>query len=422
MAPADDNERTKDGRPLHDEAKLRHVGNAEWLGQILQSAPSDVTAEELERPWVWAAPDDGPALVGWGEQARFEASGDAPMTHAWQDFAQWAGEGRDRLPAFGSFPFDPAQPGFLVVPRVLVMRERPGAATRVFPADAADPRPADFAVASELHVNFTLPRGSREHWTEAVDATRAVLSEPVGSDTGEVMQKVVLARRVHARADRALDQRRILATLAARFTDCWTFSHDGLVGATPELLAEVHDGVFHCRILAGTRKPKWDEELLTDPKERREHELSVTSVTTHLAQAGLLDAQVTGPFLLRLPNVTHLATDIRATVRPGHGSADISDLLYPTAAICGAPRDLAFAQIQRVEGLDRGRFSGPVGWLRPDGSGQWALALRCAQFDDGSRNADLFAGAGILPDSDAGREWLETDAKMEPMRRALSAG
>lgn len=422
MAYPDDDASTNGGRPLHQEALLRELSNPEWLGWVLQTAPGDVTSTELERPWVWAAPDDGPALVAWGERARFEATGQSPMTHAWHDFRAWAGVNDVQLPAFGSFPFDPARPGFLTVPRVLVMREAPGAMTMVFPAGAADPRPADFAPASELHVDFELPEGSREHWTSAVNATRAALGDPPADPGRTAMEKVVLARRVHAVADRALDQRRILATLAARFTDCWAFSHDGLVGATPELLAEVHDGVFHCRILAGTRKPKWSQELLTDPKERREHELSVSSVTSHLAQAGLRDPQVTGPFLLRLPNVTHLATDIRAEVLPGHGSADISDLLYPTAAICGAPRDLAFAQIQRVEDLDRGRFSGPVGWLRPDGSGQWALALRCAQFDAGSRAADLFAGAGILPDSDPASEWLETDAKMEPMRRALQTG
>ncbi len=416
---------------LFGDQGLADLSNAQWLTRMLGVGIEGLEPNDVERPWVWVAPGDGgQAMVGWGEQQRFTATGPEPMTHAWYDYAEWSRAHGSVMPAFGSFPFDRDSQGFLVAPKALIMRPHPGAATSAYQASgitftrsrtAHAPHPDDQL--PELSLEFVVDDSAPAHWAQIVDATKAALTDPARAmDPSRAMDKVVLARSVHAAADRPMSQSRVLQALATRFEDCWIYAADGLVGATPELLAEASEGIFHCRILAGTRKPQWDAELMTDPKERREHELSVTSVTEHLAGAGLTQAEITGPFLLQLPNVTHLATDIRARIAPGHGSADIADLLYPTAAICGVPRELAFEQIRRIEDLDRGRFSGPVGWITADGSGQWGLALRCAQFTPGSQQAELFAGAGILPDSQAEREWLETDAKMEPMRRALLAG
>ena len=126
----------------------------------------------------------------------------------------------------------------------------------------------------------------------------------------------------------------VASHLASRFPGCWTYSHDGLVGATPELLVDCRDGLFRARVLAGTRKPEWADELLSNPKERREHELAVASVTGKLAEAGLSDATVRGPFRLELPNVVHLATDVTARVN-GSNAARIVDAMHPTAAVCG---------------------------------------------------------------------------------------
>lgn len=402
------------------------LDGSQWLSAALELVPGDV-----ERPWAWVAPGGGPAMLGWGEAARFEASGTGPVASAWRGFRDWAGEHWDGPPApdgadaptggpvaFGSFPFDPAAPGFLVVPRVALVRAAAGGPTWfTAPAGEPEPRPRRHERRGAPRLEFTTGPGAEQAWARAIDASRAILVDP-----GRVEEKVVLARRVDATADRPLSQAGVLDWLGRRFTDCWIYADDGLVGATPELLADVRGGVFSCRILAGTRKPGWTRELLTDPKEQHEHALAVASVTAHLDQAGLSEPRLHGPHLLELPNVTHLATDITANAGPGRSAADVADVLYPTAAICGTPRTEAFAQIRAVEHLDRGRFSGPVGWMGADGSGQWGLALRCAQFEPGSRRARLFAGAGILPDSRAELEWDETGSKMEPMRQALARG
>nr|WP_314906870.1 chorismate-binding protein [Propionibacterium acidifaciens] len=400
------------------------LDSAQWLGAALDLVPDDV-----ERPWAWVAPNGGPAVLGWGETARFGASGAGPVASAWRRFRDWArghwngaddptAPGAQGPVALGSFPFDPSEAGSFVVPGVTLTRAAAGAPTRIIAADGApEPSPRGRGRRARPRLTISAAPGAERSWVRAVDALRAVLADPERAE-----EKVVLARAVDACADRPLDQTGVLDWLARRFTGCWVYADDGLVGATPELLVDVHEGVFRCRILAGTRKPGWARELLTDPKEQHEHALAVASVTAHLERAGLSEPRLRGPYLLELPNVAHLATDITARVGPGRSAADVADVLYPTAAICGTPRAEAFARIMAVEHLDRGRFSGPVGWMGVDGSGQWGLALRCAQFSPGSRRARLFAGAGILPDSRAELEWDETDSKMAPMRRALAHG
>lgn len=399
--------------PIPGDAALTELSGAQWLARMLHLVP-----EGVERPLVWLAPHDGAAMVAWGQAARFETSGPSPVTNAWHQFHDWA-QHLDAEPlAFGSFPFAPISPGFLVVPDVAIVRTGRGHPSELISAPGlTPPAPRDWPPAPAASLRETAAPDARAAWTRAVLSTTSLVADPSSG-----IEKVVLSRAVDMVADRELDQCRIAAWLAERHTDCWTYAIEGLVGATPELLVEAGRGLFRCRILAGTRTPRWEDELLGDPKERHEHELSVSSVTGRLREAGLRAAHIDGPFLLRLPNVTHLATDITATLGPQTSSAQITDVLFPTAAICGTPRESAFTQIQRVEGLDRGRFSGPVGWIAPDGSGQWGLALRCAQLSPGSRRARIFAGAGILPSSQPDKEWHETQAKMAPMREALQHG
>jgi menaquinone-specific isochorismate synthase len=128
------------------------------------------------------------------------------------------------------------------------------------------------------------------------------------------------------------------------------------------------------------------------------------------------------PFVLHLPNVMHLATDITGVVREGRTALDLAAALHPTAAVCGSPRSAAAALIAEIEGLDRARYAGPVGWLGADGRGEFGIALRCGQLDpDDPRRMRLFAGCGIVADSDPASELAESEAKLQPMREALSA-
>lgn len=376
---------------------------AEWLAEVLHWVPDGID------PWIWLAPDsdDVPAMVGWGVQRRFVASGHRAVECAWHHMASWA---NDHVVAFGSFPFSKTQEGFLVVPQVLIARQHLGSPTMVT-GDASSLTRRDLYL-KPPHIYTSAPAISEAQWTASVKAATRRLRED------SELEKVVLARAVDVEADAPVSRTAVASRLASQFPGCWTYSHDGLVGATPELLVDCRDGLFRARVLAGTRKPEWADELLSNLKERREHELAVASVTGKLTEAGLSDATIRGPFRLELPNVVHLATDVTARVN-GSNAARIVDAMHPTAAVCGTPREGAYRLIAEVESLDRERFAGPVGWMSSDGSGQWALALRCGQFSDDSRQIRLYAGAGIMPTSDPAKEWLEVGAKMEAFNDCL---
>lgn len=398
-------------RVLPGSAALADLDGARWLAQVSAVLPADV-----ERPWVWVAPgaDDAPCILGWGVTARFTGSSAGGVHTAWADFRQWASGARTDPVALGSFPFSREQTGDLVVPAVTLIRRAKGRPTEVLTApDAPVPRPVARREPRPAVLTVVPRPGAEEAWDIAVESAVAAL------DAERRVQKVVLARAVQLSASHPMNQILVAADLASRFTGCWTYAHDGLVGATPELLVDLRAGRFRSRVLAGTRKPAWSDELLSDPKEQREHELAVASVTQVLEGDGV-SPRVDGPFLLRLPNVTHLATDITAQAGPATDAARVVDALHPTAAVCGTPREDAYRIIERVEGLDRGRFSGPVGWMTADGSGQWGIGLRCGQFTPGSRRVTVFAGAGIMPSSDPAKEWLETNAKMEAFLSALT--
>jgi menaquinone-specific isochorismate synthase len=128
------------------------------------------------------------------------------------------------------------------------------------------------------------------------------------------------------------------------------------------------------------------------------------------------------PFVLHLPNVMHLATDVAGVLADGSTSLELAAALHPTAAVCGTPRDAALRVIRDVEGMDRDRYAGPVGWMDASGDGDWGIALRCARIDpaDG-RRLRLFAGCGVVAGSDPEAELAESQAKFVPMRDALSA-
>ena len=123
------------------------------------------------------------------------------------------------------------------------------------------------------------------------------------------------------------------------------------------------------------------------------------------------------PYVLELPNVLHLATDITGVSNPDASSLRLAAALHPSAAVCGTPTHLARELIAEVEGLDRGRYAGPVGWIDTQGDGEWAIALRGGLVRDDQLHA--FAGCGIVRESDPEQEVAETDAKFRPIREAL---
>lgn len=140
------------------------------------------------------------------------------------------------------------------------------------------------------------------------------------------------------------------------------------------------------------------------------------------------------PFTLKLPNLWHLATDVEGTLSNGSTALDMVRALHPTAAVAGTPREAAMAAIRRIEPFDRGRYAGPVGWIDGNGDGEWAIALRCAQFGvpgettdrgwmidpDGTRPVTAHAGGGIVAGSVPEAELLETRVKFRPIVDALA--
>jgi menaquinone-specific isochorismate synthase len=249
---------------------------------------------------------------------------------------------------------------------------------------------------------------SRTQWRDSVQAMAARLREGAAD-------KAVMARDMTIRCSRGFDERFLLERLSDLYPSTWRFCVDSLVGASPEMLIAASHGTASSRVLAGTCKPGEGAMLASSPKDLREHELaseSVSSILTSLCS----DVRAQGPFLLTLPNVVHLATDVHARL----GSAHLLDLvaaLHPTAAVCGTPRAAAMRLIEELEDTERGRYSGPVGWVDTAGDGEFAIALRCG-LASGTR-LRLFAGAGIMPDSDPDLELAETEAKMRPLLDAL---
>ncbi len=242
--------------------------------------------------------------------------------------------------------------------------------------------------------------------------------------TGD-LSKVVLARSVVATTERPVDLRWLAGRLTEAYPACWTYLVGPLVGATPELLVRLRGGIAESRVLAGTVSrsddPGTDELLaqwlLASQKDLDEHSYAVASVTERLAALGELE--VVGPRLLTLPNVRHLATDVKVAVSD-RGALDLAAALHPSAAVCGTPRESARALIGEIEGMDRGVYSGGVGWVDAAGDGEIGIALRCG-VRTGERELTAYAGGGIMGDSDPDAELAETDAKLRPVLGALGA-
>lgn len=389
-----------------------------------------------EHPLAWVRRGEG--LVGWGRVLTLRTGltgGDrfAEAEGAWRELVSRAVV-RDEigLPgtgpvAFGSFAFSPSSGagGVLVVPEVVV-GHRDGqwwlTAARVGSVPAPPPLPDVEPVTRHGEVSFADGALSAPQWQQAVAHAIRLIG------AGEV-DKVVLARDLEALAERPVDVRRLLGRLAARYPGCWTFSVEGLVGSTPEMLVRRDKGMVTSRVLAGTIRRTGDDardlalaaSLARSSKDLEEHEYAVRSVAEALAPHCTSMNVPEAPFVLHLANVMHLATDVTGVLSDQVSALGLAAALHPSAAVCGTPTDAAADLIGRVEGMDRDRYAGPVGWMDADGDGEWGIALRCARLDDADpRRLRLFAGCGIVAGSVPETELAEAGAKLVPMRDALA--
>ena len=389
----------------------------------------------LPRTDSYAWVRDGEGMVAWGEVVRHKASGVAEAQEWWGDLTahieivsdiERAPSGAGFL-AFGSFVFDPdntAAQSQLVVPRVVVGRRRGRCWLTTIGPVASDEVLGRFtapAPTRPVGVSFSDGPFSAEDWMGAV-------AEAVSRIAAGELDKVVLARELIARADNEIDPRWLAGRLAERYTRCWTYLLDGLVGATPEMLVRLEAGLATSRVLAGTIRRTGDDghdlglagALSQSSKDLEEHEYAVSSVAAALAPFCSGMNVPDAPYVLALPNVLHLATDVTAVADPGATSLDLAAALHPSAAVCGTPTVAARDLICELEHLDREKYSGPVGWIDARGDGEWAIALRCGQIShEDPRELRLFAGCGIVAGSDPAAELAEAAAKFVPMRESL---
>jgi menaquinone-specific isochorismate synthase len=417
--------------------------------------------------FYWEQPSTALALAAGGVARRIGAEGPArfgesaaQVQNALEHAVRAAELGDCPGPyVLGGFSFfdrvDAAHwPGFgaaqLVVPQWIAVRQGPdcvGVVSVAVPADAAPERVAGEleGVLARLRQAAAAPGGTpgkepangrncafhqevREDghapWTEVVRLARERIR------AGQ-LSKVVLARALDLACEAPPSALGLLRRLRAAYPDCYNFLFDPgagqcFLGATPERMARFGNGRVRLAAMAGTvprgRTEEADEAyarlLLESRKEREEHQIVVDGILA--AVQGLGRVEYPGqPQVVKFTNVQHLYTPI--TLEPG-GPLPILTLLerlHPTPAVGGHPREEACALIRECEHFERGWYAAPVGWMNALGEGEFAVALRTGKLA-GTR-LQLFAGAGIVADSDPEREFEETQIKFQPLLSALAS-
>ena len=404
---------------------------------------------------------DAAALATLGCVARLEPPPDATrfghVAAAWRRLAGRAeadmpdGPAGAGLVAVGGFPFAPAGgdaphwagfgPGGLVVPEIALARrgrdvrltvaaladaddvpeellarvERRLAGLRDLPLPLLDPAPSGrFRIAS------TAPP---EHYEAAV--ARAVERIRAGA-----FEKIVLAREVAVHAPAPHDAAAVFGVLRAGFGSCFVYcaghGDAAFVGASPELLVR-REGLRASTVaLAGSTRRSADpavdlhlgEQLLQSGKEREEQDIVTRRISRALRPLSVWVAAPDEPAIVRVANIQHLATPIRAQLTHPRSVVDLAGLLHPTPAVGAEPHAVATPQIPAFEGLDRGWYAGPVGWTDANDDGEFCVALRCALLR--GTEARLYAGVGVVRDSDPAAELAETEVKLGALLPVLS--
>jgi salicylate biosynthesis isochorismate synthase/menaquinone-specific isochorismate synthase len=262
-----------------------------------------------------------------------------------------------------------------------------------------------------------------EHYEAAV--ARAVERIRAGE-----LEKVVLAREVQVHAPAAHDVAAVFGVLREGFPSCFCFcagrGEDAFVAASPELLIRREGMRASTLALAGSTRRSADpavddllgEQLLHSDKDLAEQAIVVRRIERALRPHSVWVTTAPEPVIVRMANIQHLATPIRAQLRQPLGAVRLAGLLHPTPAVGGEPFAVAEALIPALEGLDRGWYAGPVGWTDTNEDGEFCVALRCALLSGSV--ARCYAGVGVVRDSDPAAELAETDVKLAALLPVLS--
>jgi menaquinone-specific isochorismate synthase len=330
----------------------------------------------------WSSPDH--TLRGLGELLSFDPGTGADRYTKTGDWLASV----DRAVGFASFTFDADQRGSVVLA----------------PEEVTEGR-VDWSSGDDGRLLARLVADGRAEWENGFSIAMSSIS------AGE-LEKVVLARQVEVELSEPFDPHLILERLVWANPSTYVFLNHGLVGASPELLVSLEGDRVRSMVLAGTAT-KADQ--LADARIEMEHDLAARSVAAGL-RVHSIDL-IGERSVIQVGVILHVATDFTAKALPGTKVLDLLSSIHPTAAVAGTPTPAALALIRAMEPRGRGRYAGPVGWFDTKGDGEFAIALRCGEFDQ--NRGTIYAGGGLVPGSDRQSEWAETDLKLGPMLRAL---
>lgn len=373
---------------------------------------------------------DGLSVLGFGEALSIKLPNGLQDPQALGSVAAVLAEIGQPAVALGAFQFLPGAAAALVVPAVCVRAHTGDPPIAVVVGTSLSDETID-----ELLAEASAYQAGGDAGDPPPDAFRLESRRPhedflqrVAAAVSEVrsgrIDKVVMAREVLIEANRPLRQGDLLERLRALHPSCVTFAVDGFMGATPELLIRRWGAAVESHPLAGTAPRSGDPEadrrieaaLLSSDKERAEHRAVVDAITDGLRPVMAELSVPDEPSIIELRNVSHLGTHLRGQLaRSADGglmnALELLALIHPTPAVAGTPVDLALDYLAKAEDLDRDRYAGAVGWIDAAGDGEWHLGIRCAIVED--RTARLFAGVGIVADSDPSAELVETQLKLQ---------
>ena len=414
--------------------------------------------ERGQTAFFWEKAEDQFSLAGAGEVLRLTGQGENrfdSIEQTWQSYLKTAlitGLDKDRWGLgpilMGGFRFDTAAnatanwqgypDGQLVLPEVQVTRRNDGSFVTINLLVTSDTNPQAEAVRLNLLCTqlttplntVEKPNNLTERWdVKPAENWKALVGRAVNEIKGGQFEKVVLAREVRVQAAAPLDVAEAMRRLRQKYPSAILFAAafkgKCFLGATPERLVKLFEGEVRTTGLAGTAQRGTTEaedqrlgaELLNSPKNLGEHAIVVRMLRSALEQVCNHVWAESEPHLLKLPNVQHLYTPVLGRLREGTGILKLVQLLHPTPALGGFPRKEALDWLRPNEDLDRGWYAAPVGWMDSIGEGEFAVAIRSALVE-GSQ-ASLFAGCGIVADSDPESEYTESCFKLKPMLTAL---
>lgn len=333
--------------------------------------------------------------------------------HIFRQLAVAKQQGIARPVIVGAIPFNTRQPSSLFIPETCHFFDR---------IDFMRQMPLQALKENEIMQCREVP-GQSEFMQMVMQAVAATLSGR--------LHKVVLSRLIDIITREPVDTANLIAQLVAQNPDSYHFrtplaSGESLVGASPELLLRMSDNRYYTYPLAGSARRECDPErdravgqrLLHSAKDRYEHQLVVDAIRERLQSQSRALIIPSSPQLLTTGTLWHLGTLIEGEIVDSCATAlSLACLLHPTPALSGFPHHAAAGLIAELEPFDRGPFGGIVGWCDAEGNGEWAVTIRCGKFSND--HACLFAGAGIVSDSEPESEWCETKAKLDTMMRAM---